>query len=261
MRHTGAAGHAVSRLPPLLLDDEETVAVAIGLRTTSGGPGIAQASQRALAKLEQVLPSRLRHRLDTLQRSMVRIEPVASQVDPDTLIAVTGSCDRHERLRFDYTNHTGGESQWDVEPHAVINLYQHWYLVAYVPTLDQWRSFRVDRLLPRIPTGPHFDPRTPPEGDYTTYLLHRMSVGAWPFQTTITLHASATELADQVWPGMGILEAVDDTHCLFHTGADTPASLAWMITSLGTDFTATGPPELLDELRTLAQRCQRALPT
>ncbi|MFF2083367.1 helix-turn-helix transcriptional regulator [Nocardia sp. NPDC058176] len=260
----GTAGYrlgAGASMPPLLLDDEEAVAVAVGLRTTSGGTvtGIEDASLRALAKLEQVLPSRLRHRLTTLQKSMVRVSAESPRVASETLLTIAETCLRRERLRFDYTDHAGRVSRRDVEPDSLVNVSRHWYLVAWDVDRGDWRSFRVDRLEPRIPTGPRFTPRPLPEGDAAAYMARRLSSASWPWRTVITLHGSATELAERVWPGMGVLEAVDDTHCLLHLGADTPASLAWMITALDTDFTVTGPPELLTALETLATRCRTAI--
>ncbi|MFE3189441.1 helix-turn-helix transcriptional regulator [Nocardia sp. NPDC059240] len=258
----GSAGYTLgagTALPPLLLDDEETVAVAIGLRTVSGGAGIAEAALRALTKLNQVLPARLRHRLEVLHHAMDRVDRTDSPLDPDTLLAISETTHRHERLRFDYTDNQGRESIRDVEPHAVINLFQHWYLVAWDGAQQDWRSFRIDRIRPRIPTGPRFTPRTPPEGGFAAYLNARMSAGAWPWQATVLVHRSATELAARIWPGMGVLEAIDDTSCLLHVGGDSPVSLSWMITSLDTDFTVTGPPELVEQVKTLAYRCLAAL--
>ncbi|MBL1077048.1 WYL domain-containing protein [Nocardia sp. 2] len=261
----GTAGYrlaAGTTLPPLLLDDEEALAVAVGLRTTAGGTitGIEEASLRALAKLEQVMPSRLRHRLQALQRSMVPIEPGAPRVEPDTLLALSDACHRHERLRFDYTDHAGRRSRKEAEPHAVVNFNRHWYLVAWDPTAGDWRTYRVDRLHPRIPTGPRFTPREPPDGDVIAYLSRRLSIDSWPCRATVTLHRSAAALADRIWSGMGVLEAVDDHSCLLHLGADTPWALSWMITSIDTDFTVTGPPELVAEIDTLARRCAAAVP-
>lgn len=259
----GSAGYrlgAGSQLPPLLFDDEEIVAVSVGLRTISGGPVIAEAALRAMVKLEQILPSRLRHRLAVLQRTLTSVRPVVPTVEPETLIAVSEACHRHERLRFDYTDNQNRKTRRDVEPHAVINFSRHWYLIAFDVLRDQWRSFRIDRLEPRIPTGPVFVPRQPPEGDFAGYLSSQLSVGAWPWQATVVLHRPAAELADRIWVGMGVLEAVDHTQCLLHVGGDSPAALSWMIISIDTDFTLEGPPELIDHLRELGDRCLRAIP-
>ncbi|MFE5477465.1 helix-turn-helix transcriptional regulator [Nocardia sp. NPDC056541] len=260
----GSAGYrlgAGASMPPLLLDDEEAVAVAVGLRTTSGGTvtGIEDASLRALAKLEQVLPSRLRHRLTTLQQSMVRVAAEAPRVASETLLTIAQACRCHERLRFDYTDHAGRTSRRDVEPDSLVNVSRHWYLVGWDVDRADWRSFRVDRLEPRVPTGPRFTPRPLPDGDAATYLSRRLSVASWPWRTVVTLHGSATEVADRVWPGMGVLEAVDDVSCLLHLGADSPAALAWMITALDIGFTVTDPPELVAALRTVSERCRDAI--
>lgn len=262
----GAAGYrlaAGSTLPPLLLDDEEALAVAVGLRTTTGGTvaGFEDSALRALTKLEQVMPSRLRHRLQALQGSLIRVEATAPRVEPDTLIAISDACHRHERLRFEYANFQGRQSIKDVEPHSVVNFNRHWYLVAWDTATADWRSYRVDRLHPRRPTGPRFPPREAPEGDVVTYLSHHLSARAWPHRATVTLHRSAAELADRIWPGMGVLEAIDDASCLLHIGADSPWALSWMITSIDTDFTVTDPPELVEQIEILAHRCAAAILT
>lgn len=261
----GTAGYqleAGTSLPPLLLDDDEAVAVAVGLRSAAGGSvtGIEETSLRALTKLEQVLPSRLRHRVNTLHTVTVRVGGTGPAVSPDTLMAIADACRRHERLRLDYTSPRGGATVRSVEPHSLVSFGRHWYLVAWDTDRDDWRTFRVDRLTPRTPNGPRFTPRPPPEGCVATYLAHRLSSGAWPVRATVTLHESAEAVADRVWPGMGTVQAVDDHSCLLHIGADTPSALVWMITSVDADFTLTsGPPALANALRTQAARCLQAI--
>ncbi|MEU2177331.1 WYL domain-containing protein [Nocardia sp. NPDC019219] len=261
----GAAGYrlgARAALPPLLLDDEEAVAVAVGLRGASGGAatGLEEASLRALTKLEQVLPSRLRHRVRTLRGATLRVGAPVPQVRPDTLMAIAETCQRHERLRFDYRAHGGALGPRTVEPHTLVHFSRHWYLVGWDVDRADWRTFRVDRITPRIPTGPRFTPREPPEGDVAAYLSMRLSARAWPEQATVLLHRSADDAADRVWPGMGVLEAVDEHSCRLHVGSDSPEQLVWMITSVDLDFTLlTGPPELVDALRAQAVRCERAV--
>jgi predicted DNA-binding transcriptional regulator YafY len=261
----GTAGYrlgAGASLPPLLLDDDEAIAVAVGLRTAAGGSvaGIEETSLSALTKLEQVLPSRLRHRVNTLQTATVRVGGTGPAVSPDTLMAIAEACRRRERLRLDYESHRGGGSVRTVEPHSLVSFGRKWYLVAWDTDRDDWRTFRVDRLTPRTPTGPRFPPREPPGGDVAAYLSHQLSSRTWPVQATVTLHEPAPAVADRVWPGMGVVEAVDDRSCLLHLGADTPAHLVWMITSVDADFTLdSGPPELTDALGTLATRCLRAI--
>jgi predicted DNA-binding transcriptional regulator YafY len=261
----GTAGYrlgAGTSLPPLLLDDDEAVAVVLGLRTAAGGSvaGIEETSLRALTKLEQVLPARLRHRVTTLHTATVRAGTAPGpRVAAATLVAIAEACRRHEQLRFDYTSPRGGATVRRVEPHTLVTWGRHWYLVAWDLDRADWRTFRVDRLTPKVPTGPRFTPREPPGGDVVTYLAHRLSARAWPCQATVLLHESAEALADRVWPGMGVLEAVDEHTCRFHVGAENPADLVWMITSVDTGFTLlSGPPELAEAFLAHADRCVRA---
>ncbi|MGI5347483.1 helix-turn-helix transcriptional regulator [Streptomyces sp. CA-250714] len=261
----GTAGYrlaAGAALPPLLLDDDEAVAVAVGLRTTAGSAvaGIEETALRALAKLEQVLPSRLRHRVNVLQTTTVHVGAAGPRVSPDTLLALAEACRRRERLRFDYTSAHDRETRRDVEPHSLVHFGGRWYLIAWDLERADWRSFRVDRLRPRTPTGPRFTPRPLPHGDPATYLDHQLSARTWTYQATVTLHASAETAAERVWPGMGVLEAVDDRSCLLYVGADTVPDLLWMLTSVHTDFTLEdGPPELAEALLAQADRCRNAL--
>ncbi|MFD8501080.1 helix-turn-helix transcriptional regulator [Amycolatopsis sp. NPDC059657] len=259
----GAAGYrlgAGASLPPLLLDDDEAIAVAVSLRTATSVAGIEETALRALAKLEQVLPSRLRHRVNTLQTATVRVGGSGPPVSPDTLMAIADACRRRERLRFDYTSPRTGVSVRTAEPHSLVNFGRHWYLVAWDTEREDWRTFRVDRLVPRTPTGPRFPPREPPEGDAATYVSHQLSSKTWGYQATVLLHESAEALVERVWPGMGVVEAVDARTCLFRVGAETPADLVWMITSVNVGFTlVSGPPELAAALRAQAERCLGAL--
>jgi predicted DNA-binding transcriptional regulator YafY len=262
----GTAGYrlgAGATLPPLLLDDEEAVAVVIGLRTAAGGSvaGIEATSLRALTKLEQVLPSRLRHRVQTLHAATVRagVAP-APQVSPNTLMTIADACRRHERLRFDYAGPRGGDSVRTTEPHSLVNFDRYWYLVAWDTDRQDWRTFRVDRLTPRTPVGPRFAPRDAPDGDVATYLAHRLSWRTWPCQATVTLHESAETILQRIWPGMGVVEPLDDGSCLLRLGAETPRDLAWMITSVDVDFTLDeAPSEVADALRNQGERCLRAV--
>ncbi|MFF7261297.1 WYL domain-containing protein [Streptomyces sp. NPDC008159] len=147
-----------------------------------------------------------------------------------------------------------------VEPYNLVSFDRRWYLVAWDLDRADWRTFRVDRLVPRTPTGPRFAPRPIPEGDAATYLAHRLSSRTWPVRATVTLHEPVSAVADRVWPGMGVLEPLDDHSCLLHLGADTPRDLAWMITSVDADFSLSPdtPPELTEALRTQATRCLSA---
>ncbi|WTW93052.1 YafY family transcriptional regulator [Streptomycetaceae bacterium NBC_01309] len=261
----GAAGGyrlgAGASLPPLLLDDEEAVAVAVGLRTAAGGTvsGIEETSLRALAKLEQVLPNRLRRRVNALQTYTV---PVPGQegprVDAEVLTTIAAACRDHERLRFDYRDHSGAETLRNVEPYRMVNWGRRWYLVAWDTQRDDWRIFRVDRVSPRSPTGPRFTPRDLPAEDIAEYVSACVAAAPWRTRVRVTVKAPAAEIAARVPGFAGSVEPLDDETCVFSTGADNPETLAIWLGMLGADFTVENAPELVDHLRSLADRYARA---
>ena len=253
---------AGASLPPLLLDDDEAVAVTIGLRRAAGITGVEEISLRALAKLEQVLPSRLRRRVNTIATytQQVPYDSVGPAVDPSLLTELAGLCRDHERLRFDYRSHQGEASLRTVEPHRLVNWGRRWYLVAYDVDRQDWRTFRVDRIEPRIPTGPRFTPRELPEGgDVAAYVSRRVSAAAWRYRAKVVVHAPADEIASILPQAAGTIEAIDDRSCLVDTGADTIKALALNLGLLEADFDVEGPPELIDYLTSLSARYRRAV--
>jgi predicted DNA-binding transcriptional regulator YafY len=253
---------AGAALPPLLLDDEEAVAVAVGLRTAAAGSvtGIQETSVRALAKLEQVLPSRLRHRVNALQTATVEIPAPGPSVDPEVLTAIADACRDHQRLRFDYRGHDGSASIRSVEPHRLVHDRGRWYLVAWDADRQDWRTFRADRIQPRIPTGPRFTPRDLPDGDIATYLLRGVGSATWRYRARVRVHAPAALIAGRLPPAV-LVEAVDEHTCIVNVGSDTPQMLAVHLGMLDVDFEAVEPPELVEQLRTLADRYRRAIIT
>jgi predicted DNA-binding transcriptional regulator YafY len=251
---------AGAALPPLLLDDDEAVAIAVGLRTAAGGTvtGIQETSVRALAKLEQVLPSRLRHQVNALQTATVEIPAPGPTVDPAVLTAIAGACRDHQRLRFDYRDHDGSASLRTVEPHRLVHERGRWYLVAWDVDRQDWRTFRADRIAPRTPTGPRFTPREPPGGDLATYLLRGVGAATWRYRARVRVHAPATAVAARVPPAV-LVEAVDDRSCIVSAGSDTPHMLALYLGMLDADFEVEDPPELVERLLKLADRYRRAV--
>jgi predicted DNA-binding transcriptional regulator YafY len=252
---------AGAALPPLLLDDEEAVAVAIGLRTAAAGAitGIEETSVRALAKLEQVLPHRLRRRVTTLLDYTVRIAVEGGPtVDPTVLTAIANACRDHERLRLDYTDHHDNATIRTVEPDRLVNWGRRWYLVAWDTDRADWRTFRVDRITPRTPTGPRFTPRDPPYDDIATYVSRRVSGAAWRHQARVLLHAPAQEITERIHVSVGLVEPVDDQRCVLVTGGDSLDSMAVYLGLLRVDFEILDPPELIQHIRMLAERYQRA---
>jgi predicted DNA-binding transcriptional regulator YafY len=261
----GVAGYrlgAGANLPPLLLDDEEAIAVAIGLRTAATGTvaGIEESSVRALAKLEQVLPSRLRHRVSLLHSVTVTMPATGPTVAPDTLTAVAAACRDHHRLRFDYRSHDGTTSVRTTEPHRLVHTGRRWYLIAFDIERDDWRTYRIDRLAPRIPTGPRFAPREAPDVDLAAYVSHGVSAAAYRYQARVTLHVPAQAAAEHIAPTLGTIEAVDQHSCLLHTGSNSLDELAVYLGLFDLPFTVHEPPELIARIRALATRLTDAVP-
>ncbi|ACZ91272.1 helix-turn-helix transcriptional regulator [Streptosporangium roseum] len=251
---------AGASLPPLLLDDEEAVAVAVGLRTAADGAitGIAETSVRALAKLDQMLPSRLRYQIDTLSSAVVIIPMPGPTVDPSTLIAIASAVRNHERLRFDYVSHDGSATTRDVEPYRLVQDGRRWYLFAWDTGRSDWRRFRADRLSMRIPTGPRFGPRPLPAEDLADYFAMGPTVNGHRYRAVLTMYGSAAEVTEEVPPTLGVVEPIDDHTCTLRIGSDSLDHLAVWVAAFGFEFDVHEPPELVEHLRTLTARLQRA---
>ncbi|WP_049573795.1 helix-turn-helix transcriptional regulator [Nonomuraea sp. SBT364] len=247
---------AGSDLPPLLLDDEEAVAVAVGLRTAAQGgvAGIEETSLRALAKLERVLPPRLRHRVSTLHSMTVPLTGGAPAVDPGTLAAIAAACRDHESLRFDYRGADGTVTTRAAEPHRLVATGRRWYLIAYDTGRDDWRVFRVDRLRPRTPNGPRFTPRRPPDTDLAGYASRRIAGAPYPVLGRFTVHAPAGTVAERLSPSAASVEPLGPESCLLTAGGNSLDEMAFWLVSLGVPFEVHEPPELAAHLRVLSER-------
>jgi predicted DNA-binding transcriptional regulator YafY len=255
---------AGAQLPPLLLDDEEAVAVAVGLRTAASGSisGIEETSLRALAKLEQVLPSRLRRRVNALQTYVASVAANANQprVDAQVLSELTAACRDHELVRFAYEDRGKSGSRRIVEPYGLVNWGRRWYLVAWDRGREDWRTFRVDRMTPKFPAGPRFAPREPPDEDLAGYVSARVSAAPWRVTAQVTVHAAAAVVAERVPGFVGSIHGVDADTCVLSTGNDNAEMLAVYLGMIGFDFTVTEPPELVEAVRALSERYARATP-
>ncbi|MGW2560287.1 helix-turn-helix transcriptional regulator [Streptomyces sp. NPDC001514] len=253
---------AGAELPPLLLDDDEAVAVAVGLRTAAGNgvEGIGETSVRALAKLEQVLPNRLRRRVSALNSFTVpMLRAPQAQVDPSVLTELASACRDSERLRFAYEDHNGSTTRRTVEPHRLVCTERRWYLVAWDLDRADWRTFRVDRITPRPPHGPRFAPRTPPAEDLAAYVSKGVSTAAYAAKAVIRLRVPAERAAEAVSPSAGVLEAEGPESCLLHTGAGSLDVMVIHVLLMGFDFEVVEPKELTEHVRTLRDRLSRAL--
>ncbi|HEX6425725.1 MAG TPA: YafY family protein [Acidimicrobiales bacterium] len=247
-------------LPPLLLDDDEAVAVAVGLRTAAGGTvaGIEESSLRALAKLERVLPARLRGRVTALSAATVPLTGPRPTVDADDLSAIAGACRDHETLRFDYRGNDGRASRRTVEPLRLVHTGRLWYLVAWDADRRDWRTFRVDRIDGRPVPVARFTPRPPPADDIAAFVSRGTTVAAYPVQARVTVHAPLDAVAERISPTAGLLEAAGDGSCVLRTGGRTLSDLAYHLVTMGLEFTVDDPPELAGHLLAIARRLERA---
>ena len=251
---------AGANLPPLLLDDEEAVAVALGLRTSASGSvtGIEEASLRALSKLEQVLPPRLRHRVTALHTFIVPLSSRGPTVDAERLSAIAGACRDHEGIRFQYSNRTGAPSARVVEPHRLVHTGYRWYLVAWDLGRKDWRTFRVDRIEGKLKTSTRFKPRKPPEGDFAAFTSKSLSQVPYPYRARVTLHAPVEAVAKRVPASAGVLETIAEHSCMLHTGSHSLEGITIHLSMLGVDFQVHEPAELIDYIRRLTERLGRA---
>ncbi|MFE7929593.1 helix-turn-helix transcriptional regulator [Streptomyces sp. NPDC057456] len=254
---------AGAELPPLLLDDDEAVAVAVGLRTAAGQgiEGIGESSVRALAKLEQVLPNRLRRRVGALNAFTVPMlrGPRSSAVDPAVLTELAHLCRDAERLRFAYRGHDDTVTRRTVEPHRLVCTEHRWYLVAWDLDRADWRTFRVDRLTPRPPHGPRFEPRDPPAEDLAAYVSQGVSTRAYATRATVRLFVPLAEAAERISPSAGTLEPDGGGACVLRTGAASLDVMVIHVMMAGFEFEVLEPVELIEAIRTARDRLDGAL--
>ncbi|MFF1378606.1 helix-turn-helix transcriptional regulator [Streptomyces sp. NPDC058308] len=262
----GAAGGyrlvAGKAMPPLVLDDEEAVAIAVGLRAGAGHAveGVEEASVRALAKLEQVLPSRLRHRVSALQ---IATTPLTSgdgaSIAPETLTVMASAAAGHERLRFAYRAGDGTQSRRLAEPYRLVSTGRRWYLVAYDIDREDWRTFRVDRVSEPFATGARFAPRALPNGDAAQFIRDSVWRGRPSYDLDVTFAAPAEFVTARMPSGVGPLVSLDDHRCrLRTTSTDSIEWLAVRLAVMDCDFTVHGPAELVACVREMGARLSRA---
>jgi predicted DNA-binding transcriptional regulator YafY len=249
---------AGAALPPLLLEDDEAVAVVLGLRTAASHSvtGVVEASVRALAKLEQVLPARLRERTAALGQATVPLAVAGPAVDAEALTMIARACRNRERLRFDYQSRDGGPAERSAEPHRLVQAGNRWYLVARDTGLGDWRTFRVDRISAVRQTGARFVPRDPP--DAAAFVSRSVSVAPYRYQARVLVRAPAEEVADLVPPTAGVVEPAGPGTCILSSGGNDLGWMAMHLATMGHEFNVLEPPELIEQVKALAGRLQRA---
>lgn len=250
-----------TKLPPLLLDEDEAVAVAVGLSAGTSVQGVEETSARALAKLEHVLPHRLQRRVNALRDSVTSgpdntdsnvVDPV---LDPGLLAEVAAAIRDHVELRFDYS-----DERRQVEPYRLVSWQRRWYVVARDAADDSWAPYRLDWLALKTPGGRRFTPRPLPGGDYTAFVLREVASSGWAVHARIEVDAPAEDVLARINPTVGVVESVDADHCVLVTGADSVEMIAVYIGLLGLGFHVSDPPDLVAAVAALGERYRRALP-
>ncbi|QPF72381.1 YafY family transcriptional regulator [Roseateles sp. DAIF2] len=249
-------------LPPLLLDDEEALAVALALRTAAAGQigGIEEPALQAMVKLEQVMPLRLRRRADALRTAVLPMDRPGPQVDAGQLATLAAACREQLGVAYRYADARGQTSERAVEPQGVVHTGSRWYLVAWDPAREDWRTFRLDRIEGEVRVGAHFRPRPGPEGgDLRAYVARSLSLAPYAEQARIVFHAPSEELAQRIPASAGLLEALDERRCRLTCGASSLDGVVYWLLALDLEFEVESPPALVERLRHAAERVQRAL--
>ncbi|GAB2590778.1 YafY family protein [Streptomyces capparidis] len=259
----GVAGgyqlRAGTALPPLVLDDDEAVAVAVGLRTAAAGAvaGVEEASVQALAKVVKVMPPRLRRRVEALGTYTVPALFEGPTVDAAALTVIAQCCRDGERLAFGYTTHSGETASRLVEPHRLVALERRWYLVAWDVERHDWRNFRLDRITDPEPTRARFRPRELPGGDPVAFVRAGIS-GLWRRkEARVTVRAPAAEVEPAVGRWVTV-EPLDARSCRMVLSADSWHWVAMALGVVGAPFEVESPPELREHLRSLGELFTRA---
>ncbi len=250
-----------TKLPPLLLEEDEAVAVAVGLRAGTAVRGIEETSARALAKLEHVLPHKLQRRVNAL-RDAVSAGPENTgsnvedpEVDAGLLTEVAAAVRDHEELRFVYRDDTHHQ----LEPYRLVSWQRRWYVVARDARDDTWAPYRLDWVELKRPGGRRFTPYPLPGEDYTSFVLREVAFSGWSVHARIAVDAPAEEVLARINPTVGVVESVDADHCVLVTGGDSVEIIAVYIGMLGLDFHVTGPAELVEAVARLGERYARAI--
>lgn len=259
----GVAGgyqlQAGAALPPLLLDDEEAVAIAVGLRNAAGGAvaGISETSVRALAKVIQVMPPRLRRRVDALQTYTVpAVFGSGPTVDAQALTIIAQACRDDERLRFGYSARGGERTNRVVEPHRLVSLGRRWYLVAWDVERHDWRTFRVDRLVDPATTGARFRPRVLPADDAAEFVRERLASQPTRYQVIVDVQAPAEAVRRVVWD-WGTVEALTRETSRLMMNVDSLDWPAFVLGSVDADFEVVEPDEFRAYVRDMGERFVR----
>jgi len=266
----GATGgyqlEAGAAMPPLLLDDEEAVAIVVGLQAAAGGTveGIQETSVRALSKVVQVMPPRLRRRVDALRSSWVpavfttsATSATNATIDAEVLATLAQACRDDERVRFGYRTRDGDPMDRSVEPHRLVTVGRRWYLVAWDLTRHDWRSFRLDRMTGASTTGVRFRPRALPGGDAAAFVTSSLRAAPQRHHVSVLVHADPAAVRRQVgrW---GAVEELAGHRCRVTMEADDLRWPLFVLAGLGAEFDVEGPQELVERTAAVGALFTRA---
>lgn len=254
---------AGTAMPPLLLDDEEAVAIAVSLRTATGGAveGLEETALRALTKLQQVLPKRLGRRVDALQSHTVRVSGRRREpgIEGRVLALLAASARDREILRFGYSDHSGSATERRVEPYRLVNWGRRWYLVAFDVERDDWRTFRVDRIGQPRSVGHRFALRELPAEDIAAYVATKTRQVQQKVRGRVIVHLPATDVAARMgaW-AEGSIEPLAANRCLMQLAGRSVEDIAFWLGALDADFEVVDSPELAAAVGRIADRYARA---
>lgn len=250
---------AGSELPPLLFDEDQTVAIAIALQTAPAvGAGVDEAALRALATIRQVMPSPLRHRLDAIEVTTLRRAEGDAVADPAVLEAISRAIHAREVLRFDYRSASGDTADRPprrAEPVQLVASDGRWYLLCWDLERDDWRLYRADRIRPRATNGPRFTPRAVPGGDPAEFVAARFKgsdVNEWPCRGSVILQLPARKVVP--FARDGIVTALDEERCSLEAGSWSWTALAASFGRFDAPMHVIGPPELAAAFALLESR-------
>ena len=253
------------RLPPLLLDDREAVAVAIALRLAAGGAvaGVGEHALGALTKLDQVMPGRLREKVADVTESMVAVPGTDTPVEPELLIQLGHAVRGTEQVRLDYRDRAGRDTERRVEPYRIVVLGRRWYLLSYDLDRADWRTFRLDRIRTVHRSRWRFTPR-PDVPDPATHVQHAVTTAPYEHLARVVVHAPVDEVRECFPSTFGtVTQLRPDRHpdgpaCRLETGAADLDDLAWYLARLPGPFVVESPDGLRVRLGAIAERLAHA---
>jgi predicted DNA-binding transcriptional regulator YafY len=250
-------------VPPLLFDENEAVAVLVGLRqmVNTSMAGMDEAAETAIGKILQLLPARLRDQAKAVA-TFIETEAVGDGAEPELIRTLAAACQQHIRTRFDYQTHQGAAGRREVEPYRVVHVRRRWYLLAWDTGREDWRTFRLDRMtLPAFHAGARFEPRPLPSEDPAGYIAARLERMPWPYQAHVIVEAAAVDLVGRLPPN-ALIEPIDEHTSRVRLSADSPGMLAPWLGRLDADFHLADPErdaDLAHELDQVRRRYAAAL--